>query len=111
MSFLTSSASVQNTDRMACALESKGQDKEALERFHLVCDSIERLILSNPGSTVDPRFAILSLGNIADIYERRRDTKKSLAFRECQLAFLEHLKQKERPAPPPTTTPPRLSKW
>jgi hypothetical protein len=93
--YLSSSAAIENTYRMACALDAKREESEALSRFNLVCDSLERLVLRNIGAAVDVRYAILSLGNISEIYERRGDTKKALAFRECQLAFLEHMKKEQ----------------
>jgi hypothetical protein len=92
---LTSSAAIENTYRMACALDAKREELEALSRFYLIIDSLERLIMRNSTANIDIRYAILSLGNIADIYERRHDTKKTLAFRESQLAFLQHLKQSQ----------------
>jgi hypothetical protein len=87
-----SSSVIENTFRMAQVLERKRDCDSAISKFLLVCTSIERVVALNPGSDVDIRFAILSLGRIANIYDDREDWSKSLAFRRCEQAFLTYLR-------------------
>lgn len=87
-----SAQSVENTYRMAQVLEKRGEIDKAIAKYLLVCDAIERIIALNPGANVEVRWAVLSLGNMADIYYERKDYEKSVAFRNCQNAFLEFIK-------------------
>lgn len=86
-----SSLSVENTFRMAQVLQAKKDLEKAIEKYLLVCESIEKIVTLNPGANVEIHWAIFSLGAISDIYQDRQDYNKSLLFRNVQKDFLEFL--------------------
>lgn len=86
-----SSTSVENTFRMAQVLQAKKDFDKAIEKYLLVCESLEKIIAMNPGANVEIHWAIFSLGSISDIYQDRLDYNKSLLFRNVQKDFLEFL--------------------
>ena len=86
-----SSGSIENTYRMAQVLHKKGDLDLAIEKYLLVCDTLERVITVNPGARIEIQWAVFALRDIAEIYESRQDYKKSLAFRNCQTSFLKFM--------------------
>jgi hypothetical protein len=86
-----SSSAIENIFRIAQVLERKEKCSEAISRYLLVCDSIDRVIQMNPGAEVDIKWVLLSLENIAKIYEVRKDWPKSIAFRKCLTGFAQYI--------------------
>ena len=90
-----SSHSIENTFRMAQVLQAKKDYSKAIDKFVLVCESIEKVIALNPGANVEIHWVIFSLGAIADIYQDRQDYNKSILFRNAQRGFLEYLQEQK----------------
>ena len=86
-----SASSIENTYRMAQVLYRKGDLDLAIDKYLLVCDSLERVITVNPGANIEVQWVVMSLGDIADIYYSKQDYKKALAYRNCQKSFLEFM--------------------
>jgi hypothetical protein len=87
-----STSSIENAFRIAQALERKQDPLNAVSRYLYVCEMIENVLQMNPGARVDVKWVLLSLKNIADIYDDRRDFAKAKAFRKCLVDFANYLK-------------------
>lgn len=91
-----SATSIENTLQMAKVLRAKGEIQQALNRFYIVCESIESAIAMNPGARIELHPAIFAIREIADIYEDRKDWTKSLAFRNTLNSFLKFLQAEKQ---------------
>jgi hypothetical protein len=100
-----SSSAVENTFRMAQVLQKRKDYTQALEKYHLVCDTVEREVTMSHSSATEVHWAVFSLRSIADIYSELQDWDKSLAFRSVEKSFLEFL-QRRQSTDPSTSEPP-----
>jgi hypothetical protein len=91
-----STSSIENAFRLAQAIERRNDPSGAIGRYLAVCDMIESAIQMNPGARIDVKWVLLSLRNIADIYDSRRDWKKSRAYRKCLEQLANYLKSDSR---------------
>jgi hypothetical protein len=91
-----STSSIENAFRLAQAVERRNDPAGAITRYLAVCDMIANAIQMNPGARVDVKWVLLALRNIADIYDARRDWKKSGAYRKCLEQLAHYLKSDGR---------------
>jgi hypothetical protein len=90
-----STSDIENTFRMAQVLYKRKEYSQAVAKFMLVCDSLERVIAVNPGAQVEIHYGVFSIGGIADIYHDLSDFNKSIAIRRVQNDFLEFLQTQQ----------------
>lgn len=90
-----SAQSIENTFRMAQVLQKKKEYRTAIDKYLIVCEQTERVLIMNPGANVEIHWSVFSLGYISDIYAELKDYNKAVAFRNAQTAFLEFMQSQK----------------
>lgn len=80
---------VEGIFRMGEVLQAKKDLDYALEKFEEVVYETEKIVFMNPSARIEIQWAVLSLGNMSDIYTEKEDWKKALALRQIQTEFLQ----------------------
>lgn len=84
-------STIENNYKIAEVLQIRNEIPKAIKRYQDVCLALERITNSNPGAQSELRFAAMSLGKLSEIYQKKEDFDKALAFARCQRGFLEFI--------------------
>jgi len=85
------SFSIDNEFKKAKVLMIRNNEEEAVKRFQNVCLSIEGIVKKNPSATVEMHYIPLSMSEIAEVYKKRNDLEKALAYLTTSRKFLEYI--------------------
>lgn len=88
---LLNSSTIENNFKIGQVLAIQNKEEQALAKFKDVCISLENIIKHNPDATVELHFLPLSLGEMSNIYKKRNDLNKALAFMSTERKFLEYM--------------------
>lgn len=82
---------IENTFKMGKVLVIRNDFDLAVDKFTEVCFSIESFLFSQDKYPFNIKFLIDSLYFLGDIYEKKKETDKSLCFYKLRRKFLEFL--------------------
>jgi hypothetical protein len=88
---MLTSAEIENKFKMAQVLQIRNDYPRAISVFKSVCLAVERIARANPNSHVELHHIPLSLAKLSEIYVKREDQQKALAFLQCEKKFFEYI--------------------
>jgi hypothetical protein len=88
---LLGSSEIENKFKMAQVLHIQNDFPRAMNTYRSVCLAVERVVRANPGANVELHHVPLSLEKLSQIYQKKEDQHKALAFIQCEKKFFEYI--------------------